>query len=85
MSADSVRETYHRFAETEARGVSETYRAWAEGLAADDLLPDRIAALPASKRQPNLLFAAARHCGAPAGLFDEFRAWTLDVLTGHVG
>lgn len=78
MSADAVRETYQRFADTEARGVSETYRTWAEGVAADDLLPDRIAGLPPSKRQPNLFFAAARHCGSPVGTFAEFRSWALE-------
>jgi hypothetical protein len=69
MGADRVRETFQRFAETEALGVSETYREWAEGVAADDLLPGLIAGLPAPKRLPTLFFAAARHGGAPVGAF----------------
>lgn len=70
-----VQERYRQFAELEARGVSETYRRWAEGVASDEGLAARIAQLPAGKRQANLVFAAARHGGAPVGSFDELRSW----------
>ncbi len=63
------------FAEVEARGMSATYEAWALGLADD---PDTIALvdeLPAAKRQPNLVFSAARFHEAPLGSYQVFRDW----------
>lgn len=77
MSVDAVREGYQRFADIEARGVSEVYYDWAHGVASDDLLPERIAGLPRPKWQPNLFFAAARHAGAPEGTFAELKEWVL--------
>lgn len=68
---------YRRFAELEAADVSETYFDWAMGIAGDPAMLDLIAALPGIKRQPNLVFAAARFVGAPLGSYAEFRDWLL--------
>jgi len=62
---------YRRFAETEARGWSPTYEDWALGVAGDAELLTLLDDVPVP--QPNLLFAAARHVGIPAGPFPAFR------------
>lgn len=59
--------------------MSARYEEWALGVAHD---PDTIALideLPAPKRQPNLVFSAARFQGAPTGPYHLFRDW----LHGH--
>jgi hypothetical protein len=66
-------ELYRRFAESEARGWSPTYEDWSLGVAADPDLIARLDELPRPKRQPNLLFAAARYLGVPAGPYADFR------------
>jgi hypothetical protein len=64
---------YRRFAEDEARGKSPLYEELARGVAADDAILDLLLSLPRLKRQPNLLFAAARHLlGTPDG-WSRFR------------
>lgn len=68
---------YSRFAEREARGVSPMYEALAAGVAADAAFCERIAELPVQKRQPNLVFSASRHLGAPVDDYDRWRAWIL--------
>lgn len=68
---------YRRFAEIEARGVSDIYFDWATGVAEDAELTDLIAQLPPGKRQPNLVFAASRHLGAPAGPYPAYRDWLV--------
>jgi len=65
---------YRRFATAEAHGQSACYEAWALGVADDQLLLDLINELPEAKRQPNLIFAAARFAGIGPGPFGEFRA-----------
>src|SRR5437763_10760606 len=58
---------YRRFAAEEARGRSPLYEELARGVAADSEILDFLLALPRPKRQPNLLFAAARSLfGTPA-------------------
>lgn len=74
----SIASRYRCFAEVEARGISTTYYEWAMGVSGDDAVQSLIAALPAQKRQPNLVFAAARLLGAPVGTYNEFRTWLLD-------
>ncbi|MAB20301.1 MAG: hypothetical protein CMH33_05230 [Microbacterium sp.] len=69
---------YRRFAELEAAGVSAIYFDWATGVADDPAVLDLIAALPATKKQPNLVFAAARFLGAPAGRYADFRDWIIE-------
>lgn len=59
---------YAHFAGSQARnGGSPTYEDWALGVAADDDVRALLDTLPEPKRQPNLLFAAARLAGAPSG------------------
>ena len=57
----AVAGTYRAFARLEARGRSAAYEALAESVAGDAALTGFIASLPPGKRQPNLLFAAARY------------------------
>jgi len=67
--AAAVAEDYRAFARQEARGRSPAYEALAESVAGDAGLVAFAASLPPAKRQPNLLFAAARYLlGAPPGL-----------------
>lgn len=69
----STAERYRRFGEAEARGWSPCYEEWARGVAGDADVLARLDELPEPKRQPNLLFAAARFVGVPAGPYPEFR------------
>ncbi|WP_067814572.1 DUF2332 domain-containing protein [Nocardia inohanensis] len=66
---------YRRFAEFEARGNSECYELWALGIAADPGLLSLIDGLPPEKRQPNLVFTAARFLGVGEVSFPDFRIW----------
>ncbi|MFE9689702.1 DUF2332 domain-containing protein [Micromonospora sp. NPDC005806] len=68
-------DSYRRFAEREARGQSPTYERLALAVAADADLLALLDRLPAPKRQPNLLFGAARFLGGPVDDPDRFRAW----------
>jgi hypothetical protein len=64
----SAAENYRAFSR-EARGRSPAYESLAASVADDDLVLGFLAALPPPKRQPNLLFAAARYLlDAPPGL-----------------
>lgn len=63
--ADAAR-TYRTFARWEARGRSAAYESLAESVAGDAEVLDFLASLPPAKRQPQLVFAAARYLlGAP--------------------
>ncbi|TFD27433.1 DUF2332 domain-containing protein [Cryobacterium cryoconiti] len=66
---------YRQFAEVEAHGLSACYEAWARGVAEDPVTIARIDRLPAPKRQPNLVFSAARFTGAPVSGYAAFAAW----------
>ncbi|MFD2792643.1 DUF2332 domain-containing protein [Promicromonospora vindobonensis] len=71
---------YAKFAESQAlNGRSPTYQDWARGVAADPELCSLLDALPPARRQPNLLFAAARLVGAPSARWAEVRPWLLDA------
>src|SRR5207248_2893039 len=64
---------YRRFAADEANGKSPLYEELARGVAADSEILDFLITLPRPKRQPNLLFAAARSLlGTPDG-WNRFR------------
>jgi hypothetical protein len=64
-------EDYRAFARREARGRSAAYESLAESVAGDADLMSFVASLPPGKRQPNLLFAAARYLlGTPPALAD---------------
>lgn len=62
---DDVSTRYAEFAQFEVRGRTPVYLAWARGVADDAATCELIARLPRIKRQPVLVFAAARHAGAP--------------------
>ena len=65
----STAQIYRGFARQEARGRSPAYEALAEGVAGDRGILRFLDSLPPEKRQPNLLFAAARYLlGVPADL-----------------
>jgi hypothetical protein len=58
---------YRGFARTQAHGRSPAYEALAYGVAEDEAVLSFLDGLPAPKRQPNLVFAAARYLlGAPS-------------------
>jgi hypothetical protein len=64
----SAAENYRAFAE-EARGRSPAYESLAASVAEDTGILRFLATLPPQKRQPNLLFAAARYLlGTPADI-----------------
>jgi hypothetical protein len=58
-------ELYHQFARVEAAGSSPTYERLATAVAATPPVLALLDSLPPLKRQPNLVFAAARVLGAP--------------------
>jgi hypothetical protein len=63
----AVARAYRTFARLEARGRSPAYEALASAAAEDAGVIGFVASLPDAKRQPNLLFAAARYLlGQPA-------------------
>jgi hypothetical protein len=69
----SISELYRRFAVAEAAGHSRCYEQWALGVADDARLLALLEELPKPRRQPNLLFAAARHAGIAPGPYGGFR------------
>ncbi|MFC9602462.1 DUF2332 domain-containing protein [Streptomyces niveus] len=66
-------ENYRRFAEHEAAGRSPAYETLALSVASDPDVLGFLGTLPANKRQPNLLFAAARHMLRTAPAPDALR------------
>ncbi|MFJ3033076.1 DUF2332 domain-containing protein [Curtobacterium pusillum] len=66
-------EKYRTWAEVEAQGISDLYFDWATGVAADDEVLKLVDELPATKRQPNLVFASAQMAGVPLVPFHEAR------------
>jgi len=70
--AAEVADRYERFAREEAPGRSELYAEWAAGVAADRALTAILGRIPATHRQPPLVFAVTRMLGAPEG---PYRAW----------
>ncbi|MFR9749537.1 DUF2332 domain-containing protein [Nocardia sp. 004] len=77
MDLEMASRRYRRFAEFEARGSSSCYESWAWGIASDPQLLSLIDRLPEQKRQPNLVFAAARFLGVGEVLFPEFKDWVV--------
>lgn len=61
---DDVSSRYADFAEFEVRSRTPVYLSWARGIADDPDTCALIEQLPRIKRQPVLVFAAARHAGA---------------------
>ena len=76
-----VRKTYRSFA-VFAAGNSPCFEEWALGVAEDLEVQRWLARLPEPKRQPNLVFAAARWHGLAApSPYDDLRA----ALLGDTG
>ncbi|QIG40012.1 DUF2332 domain-containing protein [Microbacterium sp. 4R-513] len=73
--AAAVRERFARFATDEAPGRSDVYEAWAAGVASDAGTASLLARIPASRRQPPLVFAVTRLLGAPLGGFAAWSQW----------
>jgi hypothetical protein len=74
----STAERYRQFADVEARGMSACYEDWAHGVAADPGTIGLIDRLPPAKRQPNLIFSAARFHGAAVGDYASFAGWLAE-------
>ena len=67
---------YRRMA-AEFDGVSPSYRSISLGVASDDDVIGLLDALPAGKRQPNLLLAAVRFLDGPVGSWHAFREFVV--------
>lgn len=74
----SVARAYRRWADVEAEDRSPRYAEWARGVADDEALCAALGELEPVKRQPNLLFAAARFHGVPVAPWAEVR----DMIAG---
>jgi len=77
-SLSSISQRYQRFAEQEARGRSPLYQRFAQAVATDRTMLGFLATLPESKRQPNLLFAAARWLGGTPDSYADLRSVLLE-------
>ncbi|MDX2375940.1 DUF2332 domain-containing protein [Microbacterium sp. LRZ72] len=71
----AVAHRYDRFAREEAPGRSALYESWAAGVARDRRAQAVLAQIPATRRQPPLVFAIARMAGAPDAPYADFAAW----------
>jgi hypothetical protein len=71
--ASRLAETYSVFAEQEAASRSPLYAQFCQGIAQDEALLDRLAALPPEKQQPNLLLAAVKYLFGVARDWPQFR------------
>jgi hypothetical protein len=84
----SISENYRRFAHLEAAGHSRAYQELAEFVAEETTVLEFLGRLAPEKRQPNLLFAAARYIlGEPANpdsltrLIDERSAELVAIMS----
>jgi hypothetical protein len=71
-------EEYFDFGDRQARASSPCFSAWALAVADDAEVLTRIDTLPPAKRQPNLVFAAARWHGVRPGPYDALRTALLE-------
>ena len=74
---ESTAALYGEYARRWFPGHSEPYVRWATGVAESPDLLDLVAGLPEPKRQPNLVFAAARYLGCGDAGFAQLRAFML--------
>ncbi|MGL3806975.1 DUF2332 domain-containing protein [Paeniglutamicibacter sp. R2-26] len=74
---ESTAALYREYARRWFPGHSELYVRWATGVAESPDLLDLVAGLPEPKRQPNLVFAAARYLGCGDTEFGDARAFML--------
>ena len=70
-----VQDRYTRFARDEAPDRSALYADWAAGVASDPVAAGILARIPASRRQPPLVFAVTRLLGAPERPFAIWAGW----------
>ncbi|HKP08763.1 MAG TPA: DUF2332 family protein, partial [Microbacterium sp.] len=82
---DAVVERYGRFARDEAPGRSALYAEWAHGVAADPELAAILARIPATRRQPPLVFAVTRMLGAPETALPAWADWLREHADEVVG
>lgn len=75
---DAVRERYRRFARDEAPHRSALYARWAQRVADDPATAGVLACIPASHRQPPLVFAVARMLGSGPATAEEFSTWVAE-------
>lgn len=68
---------YRTWAERDTATASPLYSDWAGGIARDHEVLALIDALPADKRQPNLVLGTARFLGAPEEGYATFRQWLV--------
>jgi hypothetical protein len=73
----SATAAWYARAAIELAQTSERQVEWALGVADDPELLALIQRLPREHRQPSLIFAVARWCGAPVGGYAEWRAWVV--------
>ena len=73
----STSDWYARAA-VELAGTSARQVEWALGVGGDLDLLELIDELPRERRQPSLVFSAARYCGAEDEPFPEFRTWLVE-------
>lgn len=78
VGESATAEEYHDFGTRQAAD-SPCFTAWALGVADDPEVLALLEGVPPGKRQPNLVFAAARWHGARLGPYDGLRS----VLTGR--
>ena len=71
----AVAARFARFARDEAPGRSELYAEWATGVAADAEVTALLGSIPATRRQPPLVFAVTRMLGAPETSYRDWADW----------
>ncbi len=77
VGASPTAQEYADFGDRQARGSSACFSAWALAIADDAEVLALLDTLPPAKRQPNLVFAAARWHGVPPGPYDGLRTALL--------
>ena len=75
--AAAVAERYARFARDEAPDRSDLYAAWAARVAADRAVQAVLARVPATRRQPPLVFAVTRLLGVGEVDADAWARWIV--------
>jgi len=74
---EAVIARYRRFAEEEAPGRSSLYERWAQSVWTTPELAAVLARIPATHRQPPLVFAVSRLLGASEAEDADWGAWVL--------
>ncbi|MET0781088.1 MAG: DUF2332 domain-containing protein [Microbacterium sp.] len=74
-AAAVVADRYGRFAREEAPGRSDLYAEWAAGVETDPAIAAILGRIPATHRQPPLVFAVTRMLGVPQRSYREWAGW----------